>query len=153
MRKTLGRLADKEDEPNVIRHARMAPMTRAMERLGMLEATDTQSGIRLGGTRYTVVPQTPLILQTCFETACNHYFPNVKCASDIPGYLESWGKFLDRLPTTLEVESDIAATCITGKILVWLRSSFLDALPTTVSDAEAWWPVGSHLSTSQHPVL
>lgn len=144
IRNALGGL---EDDSQASTHECMAAMTVALECLGILEKNTAKSGIFLGNTHYTVMRGVPKILKACFEIERSHYFPDVTHASHVPGYLESWVKFLGRLPAALNVGLDTGAVAVTDKLMMWLRSSFPDASPTTVGDAAAWWPVSARLKT------
>lgn len=120
-------------------------LTHMMIDLGMLIVDDAKDGVILGGAPYALVTGVPPILQACFDTASSHHFPDVTTASQIPGYLESWVKFLDKLPEQMNLGEDAhdsAPMDVIGKLMVWLRSAFLDEAPTTVEDAaDLWWPV------------
>ena len=148
IRSTVTGLSSDEDDINLVDHVCTASMAAALTRLGSLELDDSKAGILLGGSRYKVVVGVPSILQDCFDTATSHHFPDVTTASDIPAYLDSWVLFLARLPPALNVGNDSDSRnsmAITEKLMLWLRSSFPDASPTTVDDASAWWPVSSRL--------
>jgi len=142
-----------EDDSQAGIHECMAAMTVALQCLGIMERNIAKSGIFLGNTHYTVVPGVPSNLKACFDIERSHYFPDVTHASHVPGYLESWVKFLGRLPAALNVGLDTGAVDVTDKLMMWLRSSFPDASPTTVGDAAAWWPVSARLKTTPIHVL
>jgi len=145
-------LGRNEEDNNWVWHVCMEPLTVALERLGILEPNDAKAGILLAAGRFAVVRGVPSNLQACFDAVSSHQFPDVTTASDIPGYLKSWCKFLTMLPATLDVGDDsdgLDARSIIVKLNLWLKSRFPDASPTSVGDATGLWPVGSRLNQQQ----
>lgn len=142
-------LGRNEEDNNLVWHVCMEPLTVALERLGILEPNDAKTGILLAAGRFAVVRGVPSNLQACFDAVSSHQFPDVTTASDIPGYLKSWCKFLPKLPAALDVGDDsdgLDARSIIVKLNLWLKSSFPDASPASVGDATGFWPVGSGLN-------
>ena len=144
------------NDSDAVRQYPMKSLTDTLECLGILKRDSAKTGMLIGDAFYKVVRGVPSPLQSIVDDERSHYFPRVTNASHIPGYLESWCKFLTRMPAGLEVgdgDDMNGVRAFTDKLLVWLRSRFPDASPTTVEDAAFWWPCGSRLNTSLIHVL